>query len=326
MIRVTESSQIAEARRRAGEIAQAAGLDETDAAKVALLVTELGSNLVKHARDGQVLLRASGEQTVEILSLDRGPGIANIGECMRDGYSTAGSPGTGLGALGRLSSECDIHSVTQKGTSIVARLTDHNARNPSRDGVQIGVVCLAKPGEEESGDGWLVIHLPEHDLCAVVDGLGHGHEAAKASSLALQYVGEHGHRSPKEILERVHEGVRSTRGAALSIAQIKQSEGLVRFAGIGNVSGVILDGDATRHMVSMNGTLGYQAHRVTEFTYPWSATSLLILHSDGLLSRWNLAAYPGLLSRDPSLIAGVLYRDFVRGRDDTTVLAVRARR
>jgi hypothetical protein len=143
--------------------------------------------------------------------------------------------------------------------------------------------------------------------------------------MALKYVYEQRHRSPKEILEYVHAGIRSTRGAALSLAEISRAGRVVRFAGVGNVAGVILDGDTSRHMVSLNGTLGYQAPKVIEFTYPWSETSLLILHSDGLSSRWSLAGYSGLLARDPSLIAGVLYRDFARGSDDTTVLAVKAR-
>jgi anti-sigma regulatory factor (Ser/Thr protein kinase) len=326
VITVTEISQVAEARRRAGEVAARAGLDDTDAGKVALLVTELGTNLVKHATGGQILLRVSGEKSVEIISLDRGPGIGNVSHCMRDGYSTAGSPGTGLGALRRVASECDIHSIPQKGTSILARVISRDVKNAAPDEPQIGIVSVAKPGEEQCGDGWTINTLADRQLCAVADGLGHGPEAARASSLALKYVYEQRHRSPKEILEYVHAGIRSTRGAALSLAEISRAGRVVRFAGVGNVAGVILDGETSRHMVSLNGTLGYQAPTVIEFTYPWSETSLLILHSDGLSSRWSLASYPGLLARDPSLIAGVLYRDFARGSDDITVLAVRARR
>jgi anti-sigma regulatory factor (Ser/Thr protein kinase) len=323
LLKVTESSQVAAARRRAIELAEGAGLDETDAGKVGLLVTELGTNLVKHAIAGQLIVRTPGENVVEVMSLDRGPGIANVSACLRDGFSTTGSPGTGLGALTRLSSEYDIHSVPKKGTIIVTRVTSRVSRTAAANQPRVGVVCLAKPGEDECGDGWAIATLADGPVCAVSDGLGHGPDAARASKLALKCFRERAHRSPKEILEMVHEGIRSTRGAALSVAQVNREERLVRFAGVGNVAGLIIEGNASRNMVSLNGTLGYQVHRVTEFAYPWSEKSLLIMHSDGLSTHWDLSAYPGLLARDPSLIAGVLYRDFARGRDDVTVLAVK---
>ncbi len=323
LIHVTDISKVAEARRGATAIAERAGFDETNVGKVALLVTELGTNLVKHAVGGQMIIREVDDQ-VEVLSLDRGPGITNMSECLRDGYSSAGSPGTGLGALARLASEYDIHSVPQKGTSVVARLAPQNLLH-SRSGrdVKAGAVCIPKPGEEQCGDGWAVVTLADRYLCAVADGLGHGPEAAKASAQALKCFREQPHRSPKEIVERVHAAIRATRGAAFAIAQVNPAEKLVRFAGVGNIAAVILDGGVSRHMVSQNGTAGSEVRRITEFSYPWSESTLLVMHSDGLATRWDLSAYPGLLARDPSLVAGVLYRDFARGMDDATVLAVK---
>jgi anti-sigma regulatory factor (Ser/Thr protein kinase) len=302
-------------------MAQSAGLDETGVGKVALLVTELGTNLVKHAVGGQIIISEVGEQGVEVLSLDRGPGITNVTECMRDGYSSAGSPGTGLGALARLSSEYDIHSVPHKGTSVVVRLTRENSPAARRaKNVKTGVVCIPKPGEEQCGDGWAVVTLPDRYLCAVADGLGHGPLAAKASAEALRCFREQSHRAPKEIVERVHDAIRGTRGAAFAVAQVNPRENVVRFSGVGNIGATVLEGPVSRHMVSQNGTAGSEVRRVTEFTYPWSETALLIMHSDGLLTRWDLSLYPGLVARDPSLVAGVLYRDFSRGADDSTVV------
>ncbi len=60
-----------------------------------------------------------------------------------------------------------------------------------------------------------------------------------------------------------------------------------------------------------------------EFAYPFPKGATLVMHSDGLISRWTLDAYPGLAAHDPALVAGVLYRDFQRGRDDVTVLVAR---
>src|SRR5215210_5456260 len=99
-IHVTEQSQPPAARRVAVELAQKVGLDESAVASVALVVTELATNLVKHAKQGQLLIRplgAEGNEGVEVLSLDKGPGIPDVGRALADGFSTAGSPGTGLG-------------------------------------------------------------------------------------------------------------------------------------------------------------------------------------------------------------------------------------
>jgi hypothetical protein len=93
---------------------------------------------------------------------------------------------------------------------------------------------------------------------------------------------------------------------------------------LGNIAGSIVTDDAPRRqMVSHNGTAGHQGRRIQEFTYPWSRTSLLILHSDGVSTHWSLEKYPALTLRRPSLVAGVLFRDFGRGRDDASVVVVR---
>jgi hypothetical protein len=76
-------------------------------------------------------------------------------------------------------------------------------------------------------------------------------------------------------------------------------------------------------MVSVNGTLGHQMTRARQYEYPFEADSLLILHSDGLSANWSPDKYPGLFQRHPGVIAGVLFRDFRRIRDDATVAVAR---
>ena len=110
----------------------------------------------------------------------------------------------------------------------------------------------------------------------------------------------------------------------MAIAHLDAGREQVRFCGVGNISADIVTREqASQSLVSQNGTVGFQLGRVTEFTYPWPQGAVLIMHSDGLATRWRLDSYPGLLTRDAALIAGVLYRDFTRGRDDVTVVSVR---
>ena len=325
---IGESSQVAEVRRKVTALAGGIGLDENLGGICALIASEMGTNLIKHAKEGELLLRTiqhGSAQGVEILALDRGPGIANVGHALQDGHSTAGSCGNGLGAIERMASEFDIHSLPGRGTSLVARVWDRvstGAQETPRSATT-GVVCQAKAGETVSGDAWLADTFEGRILCAVVDGLGHGPQAAKASMLAIESLREHRTSSLTEQVEFAHGALRSTRGAALGVAQILPDQGIVKFVGIGNIMAAVQHHGTVRNMVSQNGILGHQVRRVTEFQYPWSESDLLVMCSDGITTHWDMNQYAGLTSRDPSLIAATLYRDFTRGRDDTTVIATK---
>jgi hypothetical protein len=157
----------------------------------------------------------------------------------------------------------------------------------------------------------------------VVDGLGHGVFAAEAAHEAERVLAQAKDISPEHLLQDVHDALRKTRGAAVAIAKIQPAKGLLTFSGVGNVSASIVSSGLSRSMASHNGTVGHQVQRLQEFTYPWNADSILIMHSDGLATRWDLDRYPGIWSKHPSIVAAILHRDFCRGRDDVTVLAAK---
>jgi anti-sigma regulatory factor (Ser/Thr protein kinase) len=125
-IRVQDSSQSGEARRLAVSLCHALEFNELRTAQIALVVTELATNLIKHtAQAGGYLIFTPIEQNgvigLDILSLDQGPGIINIGECLRDGYSSTGTTGGGLGSIRRQSSLFDIYSIPNQGSAILSR-------------------------------------------------------------------------------------------------------------------------------------------------------------------------------------------------------------
>jgi len=328
---VTEESQVGEARRIAVALAAELGFNETDRGKVAIVTTEAARNAVKHAREGELLLQTFKTAvgfSIEIVALDRGPGMANVGQCLRDGFSTTGTPGTGLGAIKRLSSFFDIHSVRELGTALLARLEPtQNSRQSSQTSnyLEFGVVHLPKAGEQICGDSWATENYLDKNLILVADGLGYGGLAQEASGEAVRIFRENAKLGPKAILEKAHPALKNTRGAAAAIAQLDRTQKTICFAGIGNISGVVFTDNQTRSMVSYNGTVGHRMQKVAEFVYPWSPESLLIMHSDGLATQWDLNRYPGLATRHPALIAAVLYRDFKRTRDDMTVIVAKVR-
>lgn len=325
---INESSQVAEARRRVSALAAQTGMDETRAGICAVIVSEMGTNLIKHATDGEIFIRSLAHPSihgVEILAVDHGPGIANLSRALQDGHSMAGSSGTGLGAMRRMASEFDIQSVPGRGTAVVARIWNHRAHTHETSPVIAGVINRARPGETVSGDTWMYASSDRRMVCAIADGLGHGPLAAQASTCAIESIRSHRTSPLAEQISRTHGVLRTTRGVALGIAEILHDRQIVKFAGIGNIMAVIIENGTTRHMVSHNGILGHQMSRVTEFQYPWSESAILIMCSDGISTHWDLKSYDGLLNRDPSLIAAVLYRDFTRGRDDTTVMVYKHR-
>ncbi|MPZ76274.1 MAG: SpoIIE family protein phosphatase [Deltaproteobacteria bacterium] len=329
---ISEASHTAEVRRFAAQLAKGAGFSESAAGSVAIATTELSTNLLKHASGGKIVVRPLADHSargvefargVELLSLDRGAGIGNFTQCLRDGYSTAGSAGTGLGAIARLASELDVQTAPGKGTAVMARFWAGKLGGAPTDQIEVGAVCMPMPGEERCGDGWGYEPLADRCIFVLVDGLGHGLGAAEAAEQAVASVREHRTKAPAVIIEYAHDALRGTRGAAIAVAEVNFTQQVLRYCGIGNISATIVTGSGLRHLVSYNGIAGHAVRKISEFTYPWTADSLLIMHSDGLMSRWDLQAYPGLMQRHPSVIAGVLYRDFVRDRDDVTVLAAK---
>ncbi|WNG32812.1 SpoIIE family protein phosphatase [Archangium violaceum] len=322
-IAVTESSQAGHARRTASALAARLGFSEEGQGKVAIVVSEAAKNLVAHAREGQILLRtlhAGSHVGVEMLALDKGPGMADVDRCLRDGYSTAGTGGSGLGAMRRMSSLFDLYSQPGVGTVVLARLW--SGRPPPEDGLDVGVVCVPKTGEEVCGDSWAVDRKDGRIVFLVADGLGHGPEAARASRAAVVSFLEQGSSDVVELLRGAHQELHSTRGAAVALTALDGAR--LHFSGVGNIAAAVVSpGGGIQRLVSMNGTLGHQTHRMQQFSYTWNPGDTLVMCSDGLATQWRVDAYPGLLARHPGVVAGVLFRDFSRGRDDATVLVAR---
>jgi anti-sigma regulatory factor (Ser/Thr protein kinase) len=329
---IQEQTDVAGVRRAALSLASGLSFDEVSAGHVALVVTEAATNLLKHAGGGQMILHSlesGGTAGIEMLALDKGPGIADSGRCFQDGYSTVGTPGTGLGAIARLSSTHEIYSRPDQGTVLMAQIWKRPAGSPRVPPPRFSVsgLSVALPGEKESGDGWI---FQESGHCArltMADGLGHGPYAADAARAAIHTAREKLQEPAPALLERIHGALRSTRGAAVAVAEIDTPAQVLRFVGVGNIAGAIVpESGPVRRLVSHAGTAGHEVHKIQEYTYPWDSGSLLVMHSDGLQTQWSFDRYLGLIQRHPSLIAGVLYRDYTRRRDDATVVAAREAR
>lgn len=314
---IGENSAIGAARRDAQRLAGELQCGETISGRLGVVVTELATNALRHAGGGEVLIQAlpaKDGHAIEVIAVDRGPGMADVPKCLRDGYSSAGTAGTGLGAVRRLAAEFDLDSRPGRGTVVMARLGDPVVP-------RFGAVCVARQGESACGDTWRLAHEGGCSSLIVIDGLGHGPAAAAAAELTAGVFLHDPFRSPRSQLEQAHVALSGSRGAAVACAAWTEAHSL-RYAGIGNIAGLLSAPEGSRGLLSHNGTLGFQMPRVQELEYPLSDAKLLVMHSDGLSARWQISDHPGLGQHHPAVVAATLYRDHLRGKDDATVVVV----
>lgn len=319
-IAIEDKSSVGEARRAAVHIAQTLGFDEDRRSDIGIVATEAATNVLLHATKGELLLCpfAEGDDIwLDMFALDTGPGIQDVSRAMEDGMSSIGTAGQGLGAIARLSDESSLYTNPGKGTAYWCRFKSGG----SPPATQIGLLNIPIHGETVCGDSYFMQVNPSRSLYMMVDGLGHGQGAAEAANEAVATVSRHPNEPAVDIIVRAHDALKKTRGAAMSVAIVDHERMVIKYAGIGNISASLLGGGAVRSMVSQNGTLGAILPRVPqEYSYPVTADTSLLLFSDGLTTKASPAGYPGLQSRHPALIAGILFRDFSRRRDDATVM------
>jgi anti-sigma regulatory factor (Ser/Thr protein kinase) len=328
---IEDVSHVGECRRTAQHLAEAHEWDPTLVGRVGIVATELANNVVRHAGRGELLIQAlcdGADVTIELVAIDRGPGM-HLDTCMRDGYSTAGTAGTGLGAVLRLSTLFDVYSVAGEGTVVVSRIANRmpagSGRSTAPTTLQFGAICLAVAGETECGDAWRIAERTNATAIMVADGLGHGALAAAASRAAAATFSERPFEEPSEAMQRLHHSLSGGRGAAAACAVLDTDKAKVVYSGVGNIAGCVIKGDRSKGMVSHNGTLGVQLLRKQQFEYDFGQGSRVVMHSDGMSARWTVSAYPGLIARHAAVIAAVLYRDHARARDDVTVIVSGAR-
>ena len=293
---------------------------EARADQLALAVTEAASNLHKHASQGSMLLRivrGEGKPGIEIVTIDAGPGFRDTDAALRDGHSTSGTLGIGLGAIRRLADFYDLYSVPGHGTALVTRFW------PAPHATALPYAGLTRPitGETECGDIFGAVEADGLLTGVLCDGLGHGPLAASAAMEAVAAVLDDPAAEPAALLERAHRRMAHTRGGAVAVVQVAGQ--LVRFAGLGNVAAVILADGTRKSMLSVPGIAGHQARAIRQFDYPAPPGAAIILHSDGISSRWVPTDLPGLTARDPLVVGAALFAHAGSRRDDAGVLVLK---
>lgn len=344
-IEVRDEAQVGAARRTVHAFAHEVGFTERELAELDIVVQELGTNAVRYARDGGWLhyTRPLGaEPGIELFYWDKGPGIHDIDRAVRDGVSTSGGLGTGLGAIRRLLDEFELYSTVRQtgtlkglpstgrsthGTAILGRkwVAATKLTSPAHAATTRRIGVWSRPHRDEiyNGDAYLVRRRSAQMLCAVVDGLGHGSGAHTAARAALDALAKWQGEPLEELFQTAHEAVRPTRGAVLGAVVVDSAREAFYYAGVGNVDVRVFNAPQPARPISANGMLGGRFERARVWSYQWTTGTTIVLASDGLSTKWDINDYPGLLQKSPQLLAGILMRDYGRETDDATVLVAR---
>jgi anti-sigma regulatory factor (Ser/Thr protein kinase) len=330
-IEVVEQSQVGQVRRLVAEIGHSLELSAADLGRAALVATEVSTNLVKYGKRGSVTVVPffdEGAVGIQLIAVDQGPGFADFQAAARDGHSTGGTLGIGLGAIIRASDLFDAFSAPEQGSAFLSRVARGRiAPRETADRVTLGSRRTPMRGETECGDAWAHARCGRWERICVVDGLGHGPMAAVASAVAVDvFLAAVEGDTPETILRKCHAAMNGTRGAVMGVAAMDVEAGRFTFAGVGNISGMVHSALEAKHLMSTEGIVGHNMRTIRSVERPWSPGDAVVLSSDGLSGRWNLSRYPGLLQHHPLLVASVLFRDFARDTDDATVVVAKDRR
>ncbi len=323
-VRIDHYSAVYVAARTARQLAERSGLPGALPDQAAVIASELGSNLAKHATDGVLYLQQLPTGGgLEVLAADRGPGMPELERCLADGFSTTGTLGAGLGAVRRMASHFSIRSGAADGTLACARLRAPDQLAACDE--EVGAVCLPADGEQESGDACTVIDTDDCRTAMVVDGLGHGPAAAEAAQTALRAFRRVPDAPLPDVLTTVHRALRRTRGAAVGLLRLYEGRG--EYCGVGNIRVLTLGPEGVHHrLTGRPGIAGLQlpaGGRVSDLVL--GPVGVVVLHTDGIDHRWSQALPRFTRRLPPPLLAASLAHGHRITRDDATVLAATPR-
>ena len=353
---ITDEASLNSAVLESSRTARVHGVDAYHASTIGTITSELARNILKYAGEGEIVIRVHERPHrigVEITAQDKGPGIEDVEQALADHYSSSGTLGLGLPGVRRLVDEFDIQSQPGDGCRVKVtkwlppkkttwvpvgqaekqqRSTDTAPYGVTKASGEVGGgvswASYSRPtfGEQVCGDGTLVRPVNGHLLLVILDGLGHGPPAFEASNMALALLERAEPEAPGKLLTDLHERMKGTVGAACGIAMVDLESLNLTYAGVGNTSGRIFRADGTdgRSLVGANGTLGQRIRSPVEIGEAIRAGDLLVLHTDGVQSRFGTEDYPQLRVEVPTVVAKTLVTRYGRPYDDATTLVLRA--
>ncbi len=329
---VSHASDVGESRRLIRTLANELGFSTKEIEELAIAVSELASNLVKHAAGGGLLTVTPVEDErglgIRLESLDNGPGIVDFEQAIANGFSTAGSLGCGLGAVNRLCDEFEIQPRVdgKTGTQITClRWKREPIRKTIACPLSFGVATRAYRNMEYNGDSFVVRTWNESALVALIDGLGHGKNASEAANTTKEYIEKHYDQPLESLFRGVGRACHASRGVVMVLARFDFNMAPIKltFANIGNIEARVFASPTPITFRVRRGVMGFNAPNPVITEHPWSPDNVLVLHTDGLKTMKNWSDFPELAGATADYTAQRLLQKLATGNDDATVIVVR---
>lgn len=330
-VSVSHLSDANEARRLVKVMASELCFDMREIEELAIVASELASNLVKHATSGRLTftpLKEGLRTGIKIASQDNGPGIDDVERAITDGFSTTGSLGYGLGTVNRLMDELEIQPGHDgnTGTQITCVRWKREQTPKIEDcPLSFGVATRAYRNSESNGDNFVLRRSGESALIALIDGLGHGQYAKIASQTAREYIENHYDQPLEAIFRGAGRACRATRGVVMALARFAcQMESIsLTFASIGNIEARVFGSPAPVNIIAQRGVVGLNAPNPVVTKCSWNPDYILVLHTDGLQPNWSWHDFPELAMATASQAARYLLQVLATDSDDATVFVVK---
>lgn len=333
-IAIAEEINIRFARRQAINLAERHSFSQQAVDTIANITHEFGTRLIKYASKHKKrvvvlqLYQVDNQKFIELIVVGDVTDISYSPKHSQNQLSNNTLVNYELNNISQSADYFKIYTHSEQESIALAHIYANKPLTlhaPPKSAHQIAGICLPIPTEVVSGDSWAFNQTPSNTKILIADGLGHGVDAASASQLACEVFREYSHLPITEIITRINNALRETRGATVAVAEINDDERIIKFTGIGNIAGYVCNGNNCKQMISHDGTAGTNNNnKIQEYSYPWNENSILIMHSDGLAQRWKLHDYQGISVLHPSIIAASLYRDHYRGNDDVTVVVAKS--
>lgn len=339
-VEVRNPWDIRDAKLLAGRIAAERGFISLDRDEIDIVVSELGTNLIKHAGGGFIAVAPfaeNGQRGIRIESLDSGPGISDICKALKDGYSSSNSLGVGLGAVNRLMDKLEVVSPVEgdRGTKITCiRWMRNNAQlDVSYCPLEIGVATRNHPFSEVNGDAYIIKQGETSVTLSVIDGLGHGEQARRAAWTAREYIERHYDQPLDSIFSGTGTACSGTRGVVLAIVRFSwepaptQGPAEIRFshASVGNIECKVFGSPHPISFIERRGVVGVNAPKPVISSHIWGPAMKLVMYSDGLRTNWRWADFPELADAEINRAAAALLHRLGK-EDDATVMVVRTKK
>ena len=317
------------------------GFDEVKTGEVAIMVTELVTNVIKHGGGkGKLVIcqfsDAQNHKAIEVWCCDSGKGISDFKKVLKDGYTGKDSLGIGMGTIRRFSDEMEInpplaldfrdtyfsgHPLFKNCIRTIKYLPIKYWMGTNKK-IEIGAASRCKPGELLNGDSYLVTHLgPNLSVAAVIDGLGHGSEANLASQLAREQIILKSELPVNALMQHIHNSLQGTRGSTIGLIRLDTEAHKLSYSGIGNIEGFVFSPDGKKNLMSYGGIMGHNMRTPRVFDFDFNPGDTICMYSDGITSRWKFDDLDW--TEHPQKIAEHIINQFSRPNDDATVLIIR---